>query len=200
MDLSLVLAIVLIVLAVLIVLVAAFLFVPLDVTFRASGFSSHPITAYVVIRWIGLPLWKKKLPGDGKKETKPKESKPKTGGLDRFAQILRAFGNARSSFEMLLRHTLRAISFKKLDVDVVFGLGDPADTAVAMGYFWSLNYFLDFLPKASLKVRPDLQQERFDGLINAQASVQLFPILSGFVRAFLNKRFRVFVKEIRRRS
>jgi hypothetical protein len=184
---------------ILLALVLGFLFIPFDIVFDASRYPTTT-SASIRIRWLGLPLLRRSL--IPQKQQPAGEKKAKERGepfaFDQFLRTLSTFRDLLPTFEMIFQHALRAVTFRKLKADVTFGLGDPADTAVLMGYIWSSKIFLDRLPRVSLRLSPDLLQSRLDGSINAEARVRSFPLLAGFLRAYTRKSFRKFIREVRK--
>ena len=182
-----------IVLLILVGLVAALLLVPFYVTVEASK-AEALMTGRVVLRWLGITLWRSK-PGKRKERAKKKSNRFDPSRVLLTLSLLR---DALPSLVGVLKGLQRAVRFRKLSIDVAFGIGDPADTAVLAGYLWSFAWALELLPRFSLSLRPDLERARLDGAISAELRVRMLPILVAFLIAYTKKPFRRLIGEVRR--
>ncbi len=153
-----------------------------------------------MVRWLGLTLWRTKPGRAASKEGKAAEGgKPGRAGFDvgRLSRIVTLLWESRSSLLVLGRSFRRAVKIRRLSVDVTFGLGDPADTALAAGYIWSVSWIPNLSPMVSLTVHPDMENLRLEGSIAAHLRVRLFSLVTGFARAYLHRSFRSLIKEVR---
>jgi hypothetical protein len=190
-----ILEIVAIVLICLITLIAAFLLIPFQLNFETTG-SLSSVKVNVKLSWLGITLWRNK---PSKQEEKKKQSKKKEKvDASRFIQMASAFREAIPSLAIIVRSARKAISFRMLHADFAFGLGDPVDTATLAGYLWSFVWAFNQIPKVSLSFLPDFKRLRLDGTLKADASVRMFYVVSGFLRACSKKPFRKFIREVRR--
>ena len=188
-----------IVILVLFALCAAVLLIPFDLTVEASK-TETSMTSHVIVRWLGVRLLRRDMPG---KERKQGKQGPEAGGrrLDlpaRVPRLLSLLVDATPSLIGIFKRFGRAVRFRRLSIDVSFGVGDPADTAVLAGYLWSFAWAFDLLPRTSLSLRPDMERARLDGSVSAELGVRLLPIAEAFLIAYTKKPFRRLLREARR--
>ena len=182
-----------IVLLVLLGLSTALLLIPFYVTVEASK-AEALMTSRIVLRWLGITLWRSK-PGKRKERAKERSNR---FDLSRVLQMLSLFGDAFPSLVGVLKGLQRAVRFRRLSIDVAFGTGDPAETAVLAGYLWSVAWIFELLPRSSLSLRPDLERVRLDGSVSAELRVRMLPIAVAFLVAYTKKPFRRLIREMRR--
>jgi hypothetical protein len=189
-----------IVILILLTLSAAVLLIPFDLTVEASK-TETSVTSSVVVRWLGLRLWRRSIPGRGEKQERPEQEEEGPDRLDlliRAPRLISLFGDAAPSLVGILKGFGRAVRFRRLSIDVSFGVGDPADTAVLAGYLWSVAWALDLLPRTSLALHPDMERVRLDGSVSAELGVRLLPIAAAFLMAYTKRPFRRLLREVRR--
>jgi Protein of unknown function (DUF2953) len=190
-----------IVILVLFALFAAVLLIPFDLTVEAS-MAQTSMRSSVIVRWLGIRLLRRDIPGKEKKRAKQVKQGQEAGSsrldlLARVPRLLSLLVDAAPSLVGILKGFGRAVRFRRLSIDVSFGVGDPADTAVLAGYLWSFAWALDFLPRTSLSLRPDMERARLDGYVSAELGIRLLPIVVAFLIAYTKKPFRRLVKEAR---
>jgi hypothetical protein len=112
--------------------------------------------------------------------------------------MLSLLRDAFPSLVGVLKGLQRAVRFRRLSIDVAFGIGDPAETAVLAGYLWSFAWAFELLPRSSLSLRPDLERARLDGTVSAELRVRMLPIVVAFLAAYTKKPFRRLIGEVRR--
>ena len=188
-----------IVILVLFALSAAVLLIPFDLTVEASK-TETSMTSRVIVRWLGVRLLRRDMPG---KERKQGKQGQEAGGsrLDlpaRVPRLLSLLVDATPSLVGIFKRFGRAVRFRRLSIDVSFGVGDPADTAVLAGYLWSFAWAFDLLPRTSLSLRPDMERARLSGSVSAELGVRLLPIAEAFLIAYTKKPFRRLLREARR--
>jgi len=188
-----------IVILVLFALFAAVLLIPFNLTVEAS-MAERSMTSSIVVRWLGIRLLRRNTPGKVGEEGKqaPEQGRSRRDLVARGPRLLSLLVDAAPSLVGILRSFGRAVRFRRLSIDVSFGVGDPADTAVLAGYLWSFAWALDFLPRTSLSLRPDMERERLDGSVSAELGVRLLPIAQAFLMAYTKKPFRRLLREVRR--
>jgi hypothetical protein len=186
-----------IVILILVVLFAAVLLVPFNLTVNASK-TETSMTGTVVVRWLGIRVWRKSIPGGEKKRQKPKEGPKRLDLLTRVPRLISLVSDAIPSLVGILKGFVRAVHFRRLSIDVSFGVGDPADTALLAGYAWSVVWAFNFVPRTSLSLYPDVERARLDGSVSAELGVRLLPIVTAFLMAYTKKPFRQLIKEVRR--
>ena len=184
-----------IVLLIILALFAAVLLIPFDVTLEASK-AEASTTASVVLRWLGITLWRSSARKREKAETGKAE--PKGFDLAKGVRMLSLLRDAAPSLMRIFSGLRRGVRFRRISIEVDFGVGDPADTAVLAGYLWSVAWAFDFLPRASLSLRPDMERARLDGSVSAELGVRLLPIAVAFLMAYTKRPFRRLVSEARR--
>ncbi len=182
-----------IVLLILLGLVAAILLIPFYVTVEASK-AEALMTGRVCLRWLGITLWRSK---PGKRKLRAKERSNRFD-LSRVPLMLSLLRDAFPSLVGVLKGLQRAVRFRRLSIDVAFGIGDPAETAVLAGYLWSFAWAFELLPRSSLSLRPDLERARLDGTVSAELRVRMLPIVVAFLAAYTKKPFRRLIGEVRR--
>jgi len=185
--------IVAIVLLALVVAALALLLIPFDVFVEASK-AGPSQRGGVTIRWLGIALWRSKPRQD---EVPRRQGTETEVDVVRLLRILRLLRDSSSTLVGIARSVRRAVSVRRVSVDVTFGLGDPADTAVAAGYLWAVAWVLNLSPVVSISARPDMERLRLDGSVMAQLRVRMLPLVVGFLRAYSHRTFRMLVKEVR---
>jgi hypothetical protein len=190
-----------IVILVLFALFAAVLLIPFDLTVEASK-TETSMTSSVVVRWLGVRLLRRNLPGKGREQGKRGKQAPEGGSrldlLARVPRLLSLLVDAAPSLVGIFKRFGRAVRFRRLSIDVSFGVGDPAETAVLAGYLWSFAWAFDLLPRTSLALHPDMERARLDGSVSAELGVRLLPIAEAFLIAYTKKPFRRLLREARR--
>jgi hypothetical protein len=190
--LSIIWQIVAIAVAIVIIVVGLILLVPFEIS--ASGAVSLSATdVNLKVSWLGVTLYRVK-PGIGEE---PEKRKRKIS-LSKISRIASLSWNSIPAFEILIRSFKKAVHISRLSANLVFGTGDPADTALVTGCLWSLSWLLrGAFPNVRLSVRPDMEKAVLDGSVNALARVRLLFVVVGFLRAYSKRPFRQFVGEIR---
>jgi len=179
------------------------LLIPFEVVFEGSRTGSF-LESSIAIRWLGLTLRRVRPGSRGEKSKKAKPAKDqgsKKAGVDprRVWRIFTLLRDSTTPLAIIARSFGKGVSIRRVSIDVTFGLGDPAETALAAGYIWSVAWLLDRSTRISLAVHPDLDALRLDGSVFAQLRVRLLPLVSGFARAYLHGSFRALIREVRSR-
>ena len=112
-----------------------------EVVFEGSRTGSSQESS-IAIRWLGLTL-RRVRPGN--RAEKPRKAKPsedldsKKTGFDprRLWRILTLLRDSTAPLSIIARSFPKAVSVRRISIDLTFGLGDPAETALAAGYIWS---------------------------------------------------------------
>ena len=181
------------------VLILALLLVPFQL-FVEGSMTGSSAKGNIRIRWLGLTVWRTK-PKKPTKSEEARQTKEEEAGKEydatRLLRILTLVRDSRSALAILAGSIRKAVAIRRVSADVVFGLGDPAETALLAGYLWSLAWIPNLSPRISFSMRPDLERIRLEGSVSAQTSVRLFPLVSGFLRAHTRKSFRKLLKEVR---
>ena len=191
-----------IVLIVLFSIIAAVLLIPFHVKLYGT-FSQSARKFEVALSWLGITIYRVKptesKPKEEKKKPKEEEPKKRQFSIGKTLELLSTVSDSVPAFLILIRSFRRAVHIQHLVMDFTFGLGDPADTAMMSGYIWSVSWILNFIPSVSLSFRPDFEQVKFDGSIQAEARVRTLFLVIGFLRAYSKNPFRKLIKEVRSR-
>lgn len=192
--------IVLVVIVILLVGIAAFVhLVPINV-FASGRFDPSKVNFEVSLSWVGLTFWT--IMPSKRKEVKEKqgENKEKQEGLSvkKIYRLIFAAWDSIPAFEIPIRFLGKSVRIKNLDVTVVIGTGDPADTALLAGGLWSLSsLFCTLFPTSNISVQPDLIDASFNASVKAELRVRVGYAAIGFMRAYTKRPFRRFISEIR---
>jgi len=195
-----ILEIVAIVLLILVILISAVLLIPFRVVLDAS-FSLEATKINLGLSWLGMTLWQNKPSTKAEKKTKKEEEPKKQKGIG-VGKIFRTFSLFRESIPavmILARSGERALNIRRMDLQLAFGSGDPAETAVLAGYFWGFSWVLNRIPRVSIAFRPVLDSTLLNGTLSTEVRVRAWPLVIGFLRAYLKKPFRQLIKEVRAR-
>jgi hypothetical protein len=180
--------------------ILALLLIPFQFFLEAS-MSASSTRGNIRIRWLGLTVWRTKPERQAKKPEETSQTKEEETGkkydASRPLRILALIIDSRSALAIMAGSIRKAVKVRRVSADVTFGLGDPAETALLAGYAWSVAWIPNLSPKISLSIRPDLEGIRLEGSIMAQSSVRLFPLVTGFLRAYTQRSFRRLIKEVR---
>ena len=191
-----VVAIVLIILFIFVILVLALLLIPFHLVVSASTTLSMR-KFDIAVSWLGLTLWRNK---PSKAKEGKKEAEEKGGGIDfkRTTRMLALFRDSIPALSILVRYIRKAVHLRYLSLDFTFGLGDPAETAIAAGYLWSFAWIVNSLPSVTFSFRPVFESIRLDSFLRAEARVRMLFLVIGFLGAYTKKPFRELIKEVRR--
>ncbi len=182
------------------VVILALLLIPFQF-FLEANMTSSSTGGSIRIRWLGVTVWRTKpekgaeVPEEASRAGEPEERREYDIG--RLLRILTLILESRSSLVMLAGSMRKAVRIHRASIEIAFGLGDPAETAVFAGYLWSVAWIPSLSPRISLSIRPDMERIRLEGSIIAQSSVRLFPLVTGFLRAYTRSSFRRLIKEAR---
>jgi len=193
-----ILEIVAIVLIIFLLIILIILLVPFGVKLDFTSSISKTKTD-VTLSWLGLTLWRTK-PKKKDQEKEKKKAESRKFGFSKIIRMLSLVGESIPALTILVNSAKRAVRFRKLVADFQVGLGDPAETALLAGYVWACGWVLNRIPRVSFSFYPDFQSLKLESSVHAEARVQLFPLVVGFIRAYLKKPFRQLIKEARRRE
>jgi hypothetical protein len=194
---SLFLAIVLIIVIILLAVIVSVLLIPFTVDLGGSVSLQNPAKLDLSVSWLGLTFWRSKE----KKKAPEKKPPPEKKGLDvkGGVRILSLVRDSIPSFVILGRYAKKATHIQNLNLDLTFGLGDPAATAEVAGYLWSFVPILNSLPPVSISLTPNVQEFEFDGELGMKARIRALFLVVGFLKAYMKKPFRLLIKEVRAR-
>lgn len=163
-----------------------------------DGFKIH---GNFKLTWMKIKLIQRKIPPEEKEEKKEKKEKRKDKAkfdVKRIPKLISLFIESWPYFGRILNAFLKSTSFEKFSLDLVIGLGDPADTAIINGYLRALISLANIIPNAYFSVEPDFQRERIDGHLVMDIKIRLFWIVIEFIRAYTKKPVRMLIGELRK--
>lgn len=148
---------------------------------------------YLRVKWWKIKIIDRELirPKKEKKEKKPKRKFDVKKLLDVLPDILpNVIPNLIESlpyFMDIMESSLRSISIERIALNLIFGLGDSADTAMVGGFFCSIAAIVNAIPNTYFSVEPDLKNERLEGSFNIKMKLRLLRIVAASLKA-LTKR------------
>ncbi|MGC9516528.1 MAG: DUF2953 domain-containing protein [Methanomicrobiales archaeon] len=178
--------------------VISILVIPLHITFELFK-SDSKVNGFFRVTWIRIKLFQRIIPSPEKPTEEKKEEKKKKEKTD-FNKILNIFNDfieALPYLNRILFQVFRSITIEYIKVRIKLGFQSSADTAVMTGYLWSLAAILKFIPKISFFVKPDFQNERLDFSFKIKFKLKLIGIVLEFIKAFMKKPVRIFIKDLR---
>lgn len=159
-------------------LLVGVLSLPIDLFFKTNSRSSKKAVfevawAFGLIRFRPTGSSKKK-----KKEKEPdeqKKSKKKRTGSMQLSFLRRLIKNKRFRDRIIgfFKDLLHAIHHKSGYLTVELGLDDPADTAMVVGHFYSLQYSILDPTEEFLKVTPIFNEETIEW--DGYGEIRIFP-------------------------
>ena len=164
--------------AIVVGIIVFFLSVPLDLSLRFEA--DEKFRFLFRLKWLfGLVKT-----GSGKRKKEPRRKAKKKGGRDwSFLWGLMRTRGLPGKLLRFLRDILRKIKIRDLEVDLEVGLGDPADTALLVGWIWLPAFILGTQTSHLIRVVPSFDDELvFQG--HAYTSIRLIPIqlVPAFIR------------------
>ena len=102
------------------------------------------------------------------------------------------FEVAKKDLILYIKTLWSVIKPKKLDGYIHFGFEDPATTGQALGV---MGMFLVWYDK-SLTICPDFEQACFDGYLNGNGKIRLFPIVKLLIKIIRNKNLIKVIKKV----
>jgi len=102
----------------------------------------------------------------------------------------RAYERAKKDLFLILRHIMP----KKIDADILLGLGDPASTAQLLAGINVINTFNDY----DIWMEPDFDDKVVEADIDIKGRVALWRLLLSAARVYFNKDIRKVWKRINR--
>jgi len=166
----------LIIAATLVLAVVLLLLVPFVFRFELKGGSGAESVQNIEVQWLFLSRaingaaaaeqkdrrgqkeekeGKKETEGKGKKDAKKQEKKEeKTGdemNIDRLFELIRTL---HRPVVTLVRKVMRGIALKELSCRAAFGLDDPAETGMLVGFLYAASAPLTRIPAVSIRLDP----------------------------------------------
>ena len=103
--------------------------------------------------------------------------------------------NAAPAIINFLMDLLKTIVFEKLSCRLCFGLYDPADTAVMSGYLWAVASTLGLF-QADVFIEPCFEEERLEGVFEAELKTRLIQIALAVINALREKEIRSLIRDL----
>lgn len=170
---------------VLFTIVALFVLLPIRIVMSWQSDPAKP-TTLLLGPFGGVSPLIKVYDSTRKRIPKPKKPRAKARRPQRKARgpRLKMRGNAVAEFLRLLGRLLEAVQIEKIRGDLVFGLGDPAETGQLYGQLCPLVYTTG----GHVHLRPDFEVACLSGA--ALAQLRVWPI--GVIWPFVSFGWRVF--------
>lgn len=155
------------------------------------------------ISWLGLPLFKRKIPfpkefPEDKKEKKEDEKKQEWN-LERIEKVLSHLAESWPYLIRILKSIVGSIKIQKIKLDLQMGLESPADTAIVTGYIWAFTESTRYLIPCPLEisVNPNFENTILDGFLDLKLRFRLFGVTKELIRAITKKPVRSLISEMR---
>lgn len=159
---------------------------------------------YLRVKWWKIKIIDRQLipPKKEKKEKKPKRKFDVKKLLDvlpdMLPKVIPDFIESIPYFIDIMESSLRSISIERIALNLVFGLGDSADTAMVGGFFCSIAAILNAIPNTYFSVEPDLKNERLEGSFNIKMKLRLLGIVAASLKALTKRPVRSLLWELRK--
>jgi hypothetical protein len=199
--------ILLVVLAILVALIAAALFIPVDISIRlitdgplaegliSFGFLKGAASGHVKfspgkqefrLRVLGFPILRRPFEKREEKQRKekPKEKKP-TDWTKSIGDANELYVAGKELAGVLIKNT----SLKKLRGRAEIGLPDPAQTGMLVGFLCAgCGIATAFMPETRLEFAPSFEEEKLDADVELELSLPLFKLIIPAIRFFRSTR------------
>ena len=184
------------------------LLLPLHLSLKASK-DGNSMEGVYAIAWLGIPLKKGPIfpqaanitgPDGITMREKTEEESPVSGPRP----IRERSPNPQSLMEALpalTRITVDLLKSIELDVscNLLFGLDDPADTAVLSGCLWSVVSAAS-IHKGDISLVPCFDGQRLEGWFTAEMKARILSLVVAMLRALKEKKTRRLMMETARSS
>ncbi len=159
---------------------------------------------YLRVRWWKIKIIDRELiqPEKEKKEKKPKRKFDVKKLLDvlpdMLPKVIPDFIESLPYFMDIMESSLRSISIEKIALNLIFGLGEAADTAMVGGFFYSIAAAVNVIPNTYFSVEPDLRNERLEGSLNIKVKLRLLRIVATSLKVLTKRPVRSLLWELRK--
>ena len=159
---------------------------------------------YLRVKWWKIKIIDRELiqPKEKKKEKKPKRKFDVKKLLDVLPEMLPKvipdFIESLPYFMDMMGSSLRSISIERIALNLIFGLGDSADTAMVGGFFYSMAAIVNVIPNTYFSVEPDLKKERLEGSLNIKVKLRLLRIVATSLKVLTKRPVRSLLWELRK--
>lgn len=164
---------------------AASLYMRVDLELEAQA--GEETWARLRVRWLRGSVGYEFATDAPKKEKVAKEEKPEDPESDPLAPAHNAMSvwesSLRDKIETLLKELYQRVTLQALSVHGRIGLGDPADTGIAMAAILPIADLADQLSMCDVDIEPCYEQAELTGEANANLSLipaELLPPLLSF--------------------
>gem|GEM_PF-544244 len=142
----------------------------------------HQLQVKIILLGLPLPIYKRKIGVASQKAPKPqaKPTKPKPARRPRSMTSLEWLDLGKG----ILRRIKRVIRFERIQADLTVGLATPDQTGLLLGAYYFLSGAFNW--GRSCQLRPDFQQKRLEGWIEAALVLHLLQLIP--VGLFILKR------------
>ncbi len=188
-----------IIILILVLILLSFLLIPLKLSLYLNK-QGNETEGKFTLRFLGIPLFSRKIPEDKTDEKEEKEEKAEKKdkfSLERILKILKLFKESLPYIYGLMTSIYNAVTIEKFSVNMNLGMESPADTALFTGYIWSFTYPLNALTQIDVNINPDFQQRVLDGDFQMDVNLRLIGIVVEAIRAYTKKPVRELIKEVR---
>ena len=192
-----------IIILIIVLIIIGILVVPFHISlelFRQSKINQ----GYLRIKWWKIKIIDRELiqPKKEKKEKKPKRKFDVKKLLDvlpdMLPKVIPDFIESLPYFMDIMESSLRSISIERIALNLIFGLGDSADTAMLGGFFYSVIAIVNVFPNTHFSVEPDLKNERLEGSLNIKVKLRLLRIVATSLKVLTKKPVRSLLWELRK--
>ena len=177
----------------------SFLLIPLKLSLYLNK-QGNETEGKFTLRFLGIPLFSRKIPEDKTDEKEEKEEKAEKKdkfSLERILKILKLFKESLPYIYGLMTSIYNAVTIEKFSVNMNLGMESPADTALFTGYIWSFTYPLNALTRIDVNINPDFQRRVLDGNFQMDVNIRLIGIVVEAIKAYTKKPVRELIKEVR---
>ncbi|HHT18673.1 MAG: DUF2953 domain-containing protein [Euryarchaeota archaeon] len=187
-----------IIIIILVLILLSFLAIPLNLSLALKK-SGSDINGKFSLRWLGIKIFYREIPGEEKEETEKKKKKDEEDkfDLDRILKILKLFLEAWPHIYQLMLTIYRSFIIEKIFLDLTMGLESPADTALFTGYIWAFTYPLNALTRINTIITPDFDRRILDGNLELDVKLKLGGVVIEAIRAYTKKPVRELIHELR---
>jgi hypothetical protein len=159
---------------------------------------------YLKIKWWKIKIIDRELiqPKEEKKEKKPKRKFDVRKLLDvlpdMLPKVIPDFIESLPYFMDIMESSLRSISIERITFNLIFGLGEAADTALVGGFLYSIAAILNVIPNTYFSVEPDLKKDRLEGSLNIKVKLRLLRIVATSLNVLTKRPVRSLIWELRK--
>ena len=191
-----------IIILIIILIIIGILVVPFHISLQL--FRQNKVNqGYLRVKWWKIKIIDRELiqPKE-KKEREPKRKFDIKKLLDvlpdMLPKVIPDFIESLPYFIDIMESSLRSISIERIAFNLIFGLGDSADTAMVGGVFYSIAAVVNMLPNTYFSVEPDLKNEKLEGSLNIKLKLRLLGIAAASLKALTKRPVRSLLWELRK--